>query len=602
MRLVAATFFGLGLFACGVSLKNETFGEITINSCEESSECSGGSCRGGICQKDRTDIPALLLSVTPPSGVPTIAGIGLSTVVSEFEPGPYGYEVTLGSLAYIEGIASGFELSDERCLPDVDNPTASPSRDDSIPVRVTLTPRERLIGLPATVHTADVDAPLGGAYKFNMVVPAGRYDVYFEPLATADGCVRPPYLVVDQEFSAGGVTLTLDLPSPEPLLVKIRYPQITDDLNGFLVDIVERDSGRLLSNRVRLQAPSETDEGLEYSAELAFSQVEGDQAAPATELIRMSPPEGIVAPTLFVERSVVDLFQDGEGLIDQLTDLPDPVKFSARIALDGEPTGAPSTVLLVATGLKSTAPGTVASFSRLVETDEQGFFEVDLLPGTYQMSVEPLDRTRARTEVELTVSDSSEIQGGKTVEVEKRDHLEGRVVSFNGVRVAGAPIWAGPVPASTRGTLLEEALGLLRPLPTSVSTTSDSSGEFSMLADPGLFNIAARPEAASGFPWRIRLGVDTREGDVSVGRLQLSLPLVVEGVLVSPDLDLEHADDDLSPNDPRLVPDALIRAYALMKEGKLVATKEEADLVIAVAETRSDSEGRFRLLVPSTFK
>jgi hypothetical protein len=135
-----------------------------------------------------------------------------------------------------------------------------------------------------------------------------------------------------------------------------------------------------------------------------------------------------------------------------------------------------------------------------------------------------------------------------------------------------------------------------------VGTTSEGDGNFSMLADAGLFNVAARPEPGSGFAWRIRLGVDTTQGDVSVGRLELSLPLVVEGVLASPDLDLEHADSDLESDDPRLVPDALIRAYAFLKDGKLVATKDEADLVIAVAETRSDSQGRFRLLLPSTFK
>jgi hypothetical protein len=137
-----------------------------------------------------------------------------------------------------------------------------------------------------------------------------------------------------------------------------------------------------------------------------------------------------------------------------------------------------------------------------------------------------------------------------------------------------------------------------------VRSLLESNGNFSMLADAGLFNVAARPEPGSGFACRIRLGVDTTKGDVSIGRLELSLPLVVEGVLASPDLDLdlERADADLESDDPRLVPDALIRAYAFLKEGQLVATKEEADLVIAVAETRSDSKGRFRLLLPSTFK
>jgi hypothetical protein len=151
----------------------------------------------------------------------------------------------------------------------------------------------------------------------------------------------------------------------------------------------------------------------------------GEGLSAGAELVRLSPPQAVVAPTIYVERSVVDLFQDGKGLIDQLTELPEPVRFSGRIATLGAPSPVPSTVTLVATSLASTSVGTVAAFSRTMETLEDGTFELDLLPGTYRLSAEPLDGELARTEAELTVSDLAETQIGKTIEVAPRLFLSG---------------------------------------------------------------------------------------------------------------------------------------------------------------------------------
>jgi hypothetical protein len=71
--------------------------------------------------------------------------------------------------------------------------------------------------------------------------------------------------------------------------------------------------------------------------------------------------------------------------------------------------------------------------------------------------------------------------------------------------------------------------------------------------------------------------------------MPLPLPVVVDGTLSS--LDTRG-----------VVPDAVIRVYALLKDGDLVGSLEEADSVIAVGESRADDQGKFQLLLPSMLK
>jgi hypothetical protein len=118
--------------------------------------------------------------------------------------------------------------------------------------------------------------------------------------------------------------------------------------------------------------------------------------------------------------------------------------------------------------------------------------------------------------------------------------------------------------------------------------STDSNGDFELLADPGVFHVAARPESSTGFAWSVLLGVDLAEMS-DVGSVRLPLPLVMTGILTSQDTG-------------GLVPNALMRIYALLKEGKPVSSIEDADQVVAVGETRANDEGRFRLLIPSTLQ
>src|SRR5690606_27763032 len=236
--------------------------------------------------------------------------------------------------------------------------------------------------------TVDSTSTVGGqadetSYRAILNVPPGRYDIYAEPDTPFGGCVRPPFLALNQELSGGSVNLRIELPLPELMHVTIRYPHLANDLRDWTLDLVQKDSGRLISSQAVLAEPEETEEGLEYHVDLAFSRVEGEAPAAANELVRLSPPSTVVAPVLYLERSIVDLFQQGLGLIDQLTELASPVKFGGRVALSGSSKPIPATVTYVATELASTNPGTVAAFSRSASTDSEGYYELELLPGAY---------------------------------------------------------------------------------------------------------------------------------------------------------------------------------------------------------------------------
>lgn len=595
---------GLALLlgGCDVTLFPEVVEEPTSNVCETSLSCGrGGSCVNGRCQAS-VQIKPLLLEVTPTAGVetpvgrPAINGLSFISLIDESDRGSSGYEINLEHVSVIKGSVTVPDLTGASCLPSpAGEGSMEPSAagDGSVPARLTLTPRQRLLGLPNPIFTAqsetltNVGEGLSG-FQIAVNVPPGSYDIYVEPAASVGGCLRPPFLIVDQAIPSGNVALDLTLPAPQVIAVAVRYPRASDDLKDWILDVVQRDSRRLLSNRAVLQAPVERDGALEYDVQLAFSPSDiGD--AVASELVRLSPPEGYVAPTIYLERSLIDLFQEGVGLVDQLTELDDAVDYRARVTVSSLGLPVPSTVTLYALKLESTGPGTTAGFSRTVETDENGFFDVQLLPGTYRALATPLDANYARKLVDVTVSDASPSQSGRNIEVTPRLVVSGELMSFDGkTPVFGAPIWAHAAPSREHVGVLEAANGAISLAPAAVGDVSSPDGLFSLHADAGVFNISARPEPSTGLAWAVRLGVDISESR-SLAPLELPLPVVVKGRLTSPDVG-------------GIVPGALIRAFALLKDGIPVTSQDEADSVVAVAEARANAEGRFELFLPSTFK
>jgi hypothetical protein len=391
---------------------------------------------------------------------------------------------------------------------------------------------------------------------------------------------------LNQEIVAGDVAMSLKLPEPERLDVLVRFPGMIDELSGWTLDIIDRKTARLLSNRVILSDPQAVEAALEYRARFAYLPVQAGDTPTDTELLRLTPPDTVTAPRVYFERTVLELFQDGVGVIDQLKALPKPVAYTGRVNRRGTPEPAPASLTLVAKEIESTNGGIVTSFSRTVKTNEEGVFEVELLPGDYVVDVQPLDEELAHTTTELTVALGSEVQAGKVLEMAERSSIEGRLRSATGRPVTMVPLEALAPPQAASLDVIESARGQAPSLPVAQGVTTDSAGQFSFLADPGDFYVIARPDASSGFPWGLRLNVSVSEGtSQSLNGFRLSHPYVIEGELTSSDVGS--------------VPSALIRAYAFLRDGSLINQPDLATSVTAVGEARVDTDGRFQLLLPA---
>lgn len=582
-------FLLLGLSpACNLGFEEDAATRVAHNSCEENSECPGNYCSGKICRAKSTALGALLLQITPAEGTPIIAGVGFTNIIEElkFDRGPTGNEVSLGHISRVVGSIKGGDIDQENCVFDESILDGTRKEDGSIAARLTLIPRTRLLGLASPSRTIAVGDMATNSYALELAVPSGRYDVYVEPQQGEAGCVRPPYLAMDQEILPGEVKFTAKLPQPKALDVRVHYPLGATDLRGWTIEILDRASGRRISNQAVLGEATEVDEMWEYSARVAFSRVEdGSSSLPASELVRLSPPKDVIGPQIYVERSVVELFQDGDGLIDQLTELPRPVTFSSRVATLSATESVQASIVFLATGLASTGPGTLAGFSQNVKTGEGGFFSAQLLPGKYRVLVEPQDESMSPVEVDLTVS-AAAIQAGRTILVTSRRPVGGQLVDFHGSSVAGVPVVMTTSTVSSSSSVVEMAQGLQQFLPGATNAVTESGGDFSLLADVGTFNVSSRAQSNTGYPWQVRLGAEVKDDGLNLGRLRISLPVVVNGILNSQDIG-------------DVVPRALIVAYALLKDGQPVADPDDANQVIAVAETRSNDAGQFRLLLPS---
>src|SRR5690606_29658954 len=101
--------------------------------------------------------------------------------------------VKLGHVSAVAGAVRGPQLSEATCLRDplaAQESTASIATDRSLPARLTLTPRARILGLSTQPITSAVDTAsfVSGTpettYGINLKAPPGRYDLYVEPKAT----------------------------------------------------------------------------------------------------------------------------------------------------------------------------------------------------------------------------------------------------------------------------------------------------------------------------------------------------------------------------------------------------------------------------------
>jgi hypothetical protein len=602
MRLSAAAGLLLSLLSgCTITAINERQEQAASNTCNSDDDCNNGPCASGVCQTRAGQLESLLLEVTPPSDS-HLAHIPLIKSIQRVPTSGGELDLSLTRAAHVTGrlsIPSGSGCETTFYFPDdTQAPAPSPGANVSIPVTVTLTPRAALLGLPSQTYQVEANELIvgkdGGQFTFDVQVPAGDYDVYVAPPMRQVGCQVPPQLYRRQSILTDTDLQFTFAPTKMPLSLTIAFPSSSGTLNGWVVDIIERLSGNRLSTEQVLGSPDATGN---YFATLAYSTVNDRQlpaaeVEPETDLLRLRPPAGVVAPTIYADRAGLGLFGSGDRAdFGAFTKYPTPVVVEGQLTGLDDGRAVSGRVNLVSTEIYGVDDGVFAAYQTVIDVPDTGLFSVQLPPGKYRVyAVPPLlspdQAGLSALELSWDIPGDVPLQAGKLIELPLLANVVGSA------SLQGAQVYVVPSPQSVLP--FEQVFGAAAFVPRATADMVDDRGGFRIEADPGRFDISVRSSDGSGFGWFVRPGFEVEPGghEQELGRLVLPEPSVVTGsVRVAMGMEVE----------PAVLPSALIRAYAFLdKDLKYTREQAQARSVIQVAETRSDNQGTYRLLVPAS--
>jgi hypothetical protein len=314
--------------------------------------------------------------------------------------------------------------------------------------------------------------------------------------------------------------------------------------------------------------------------------------------VRLSPPPDRVAPTILLARSALGLFTPNRGVLDKFMALPIPVTVKGQVTNESTPIPAAASVTLVATEITGMDKGVLASFVRRVDVGDDGQLEQDLLPGTYRVTAVPsasLDEGPvhglAAVSQEWVVAAEPSVQAGKVIALGKTLPINGEAYSGS-TALATADVLAVASPASVVSNVLQQALGETEFVPRASTGTVLKKGNFSLNSDVGSFDVTVRPLSSTGFGWLVIPSVPVAQKTAGASLLHQDTPLPVayRGTVAAA----------AATPEGRNVPGALIRAYVYMSGGEYVSEAGMADSVLQVAETRSDANGAFEVLIPAS--
>ena len=436
---------------------------------------------------------------------------------------------------------------------------------------------------PVPVETDTLRDPVEGSeldgYDFSTVLVAGEtYDVVVLPTsdtvttpadasAPAIRSLPPLYL----EISVGGgdpiEPFRFDISFPADLESKCTESRKTSctlarDIvsfdgevelaeAGLQVRAVDEATGRVVSSI------GETDASGRFAIRI------GDETP--SYLIRVTSTEGAkLFPSVSIDPDVA-LANDEVIRIPRL----DPVQFTGRVR-DEAGTAVPSaTVRFLSNAVFDESQlGLRGSFSGSATTNEDGSFGLGLLPGLYSVTVTPPDDPESSWGVlssEALVGE--EIAVAEALIVPSKVELLGWVSTFKSEAAPGVAVVA-------RARAGAESTSSYR----SQEAVSDSLGRFTMRMDIGLYDLQVRASSESGYAWLVEPALVV-DGDLA-RTYPLNPPIAVEGLLQA--------------SDGTAVTDALIRAYVLTNDGS-------SSRPVQVAETMSDDQGNYRLLIAPHF-
>jgi hypothetical protein len=620
--LLVALMLPLG---CTVASLDDKAGKPAQNSCTpetQAADCGDGVCDPAlhVCHAPEGQFASIVLQVTPPANHGVYGGVTF-VLPEELSAKGGDRDLDLGSLSQVKGTvtpgATGY--GDSSCVAGYGPGGTS----TSAPVKVTFTSVTGILGLSAPQYStkSEYDVSSDG-YPFEISLPPDDYSVYVEPAEEAPVCTPsqpcPCPIVPVLTHQTVENSVNSDLPiviQPNLLHVEVLWPAKNvsatqkTPLENWSIDVVDPASGRVLSAPAALTYlanPADPD-SQHYMADVSYTELQDN---PGKELIRLKPPEGVVAPTLVAERGQVEFLTAGQGLIDALQQMPDPATVEltfvddsgalARDALAKDPNDPTQQQPIAATvrfvsvpdklKLDATA-GTQAFYETTVDVMD-ATLTVELVPGQYDVYVAPpvgsgFATTHAVLDVAKPTTPNAPPQAGKTITLETPSDVGGSVLTPGGSPAVGATAQAvaAPIPL----TPLEVAVGAAPFKTQSSSSIIGPDGQFAFQADPGTVDFSVRTADGTSFAWLVRPKVDVQPGTHDLGEMTLPLPVVYQGKVTVPDKD----------NPPKEVPNALIRAYIFLNEGGYTADRAGAQSIVQIAETRAGEDGSYQLFLPS---
>jgi len=558
-----------GLTACSFGGDDPTL--ALGNDCGSSADCGEGVCDEGVC-------------VDPSST--------RGQIVVEVLRGPNDTErLAPASWAFELGTLTGGGISDI-LLPETRQVAGSVRwKGVRVPAKVRFArrmPSALQVLSPVAVETdtfrgatpdegaSDVDYQVvlvgGETYDVTVTPSMDTFDAA-EQIAPAIRSLPPIFATVEIDAASDAAPFRFDVSFPDTLDAECGEAELTGctltgrilTFDGFSVSpgvglqvrALEKDSGRVVSSI------GETDAFGDYAIRVS------DTAGPY--VVRITAPGANAEP--FPSVSIDPELAFVGDPVERRVFVPRvaPILFSGTVQdeqlrpVQGATVRFASTVVFQETEL-----GLEGSFAASATTASDGAYSLQLLPGSYEVAITPPDDSVNRwapLAAQAVVVEGLPGGGdGGSVVLPSQVTLSGSCTTFTGEPASGVTVAA---------RARRELGGLQR----SRETVSSMDGRFEMSVDAGLYDVLIKVPDSTGFPWLIEpeLAVPPRSGTITRA-WELPPPIVVRGKVVSAA--------------GTVVDDATIRAYVF----------ENGDTLrpVQVAETKSDEEGSYQLLISPT--
>lgn len=586
--------------SCTVS-KSEGDSAPGTASCKVDSNCpSNMTCEQGLCHAAYTVISKVLVDVRLPESANLAQYSNMGFVLEMDVPSSGQRDVILPSLTSLNIRANLSKIGDRGwgC-------SYSTSADAVLPIAVTATHRWPVDGMERTVFTASSSPATFPA------VPVDKYEVYLAPsgeyqaaLSTIDTrCQLPPLLVRDVATSDGSPTV-VTWPAPKVLDVDVQLTTSNKTqqagLQGWQLDLVDPIGARELAVPIKLAvgvADEKNSDLIHHRASLYYNPIASATSPPAkTELLRLKPPDGVIAPTYYASLSSQSLFTTSGQAVLAVGAIPSEVRLTGRVETQDGAVPVAADIAATSTSFGDNVSGVWADYHATAHGDVGGEFEIRLPAGQYRVTaVPPNDNVHAIVSTNWTIQASISNQGGRLLTVPPMQAIRGTVDSSVSWGNASASIQASPrqqlsYDSNTgTGALHSENAGVRT---ASILFQPAANNAFQLAVDPGTYDLSMR--TPDGVPWVVVPGLAV-SADVPSSLRPWVLPLPVPWIGRVRVPSTVTAADGTSLDVPR----AVIRIFVLLAEtDQPVASTKDAASIVQIAEARSAADGSFSLVVP----